>query len=92
MKKLIYRVITICNAIANFFQRNCQYNLVPNPSFELYNSCPQGLGQLTNATHWTKPITNVSPEFFHVCGTIWTEFLKINWVINWQELDWVMQV
>ncbi len=72
MKKLIYSSLTIIILSSISFQGKCQYNLVSNPSFEMYDNCPSSLGQLTNATHWTKPITNVSPEFFHVCGTIWT--------------------
>ncbi|MBK8414363.1 MAG: hypothetical protein IPL22_07520 [Bacteroidetes bacterium] len=50
---------------------NCQYNLVPNPSFELFTNCPTSYGQIAFASYWTKPVTNVSPEFLHGCGPIW---------------------
>lgn len=48
-------------------------NLVPNPSFENYSSCPNGIGQIGNANDWgVIPITGStfvpsSPDFFHRC-------------------------
>ncbi|MBL0342134.1 MAG: hypothetical protein IPP71_15185 [Bacteroidetes bacterium] len=64
----------------------CQYNLVPNPSFELYDTCPGGLGQLTKAKFWTKAVTNVSPEFFMLVrifnSMMMQEFRKIKWDIS----------
>lgn len=45
-------------------------NLVPNPSFELKNSCPTGLSasQITGVTFWTSA-TAASPDYFHSCAT-----------------------
>ena len=43
-------------------------NLVVNPSFETYSSCPSVPGQITKATGWNSP-TNGSPDYDHVCGT-----------------------
>ncbi len=50
-----------------------QTNLVPNPSFESYNSCPQFPpdGNIDRATPWFQPWTDSnSSDFFHVCDTI----------------------
>ncbi len=43
-------------------------NLVPNPSFENYTSCPSGPNQLTYAFPWTAP-TNNDAEYFHSCSS-----------------------
>ena len=42
-------------------------NLVPNPDFETFTSCPTDYGQW-NATDWYAPFTLNSPDYFHVCG------------------------
>ncbi|MBK8413905.1 MAG: hypothetical protein IPL22_04895 [Bacteroidetes bacterium] len=70
MKKLIYvSFFGVLNLIS--LKGNCQYNLVPNPSFELFTNCPTSYGQIAFASYWTKPVTNVSPEFLHGYGPIW---------------------
>jgi CHU_C Type IX secretion signal domain len=46
-----------------------QVNLVPNPSFEQYDSCPSFLHQLNRCTHWFIP-TQATPDYMNVCGTI----------------------
>ncbi len=48
---------------------NAQINLVPNSSFETYDSCPQFQGQVELAAPWFNP-TNDSPDYFNVCGAI----------------------
>ncbi|MBS1772528.1 MAG: gliding motility-associated C-terminal domain-containing protein [Bacteroidetes bacterium] len=54
----------------------CQ-NLVPNPSFETYNSCPTGLAGLdysasyssfSTAQSWVNPLKYTSPDYFNVCA------------------------
>lgn len=48
-------------------------NLVPNPSFESYTTCPDGIGQWSRLTNWEAvPVTNTnaipsSPDFFNRC-------------------------
>lgn len=44
-----------------------QVNLVPNPSFENYSSCPTMIGQLNKAIPWYNP-TGGSSDYFNVCG------------------------
>ncbi|HRH71070.1 MAG TPA: hypothetical protein PLB89_16320 [Flavobacteriales bacterium] len=41
-------------------------NLVPNPSFEDYTICPDGLAQTSNATGWTA--FSGSPDYFNACS------------------------
>ena len=45
-----------------------QYNLVPNPSFEVYDTCPNSYGKLTYAVPWTIPIHNSSPDYLNACS------------------------
>ncbi len=42
-------------------------NLVTNPSFENYASCPTGYGQTSAATSWTAPTTGTS-DYFNACA------------------------
>jgi hypothetical protein len=42
-------------------------NLVPNPSFEEYTTCPNDMGQLDHATGWSR--YNDSPDYFNECST-----------------------
>ena len=44
-----------------------QQNLVPNPSFEIIDSCPQFVGNFT-VVDWNKP-TWGSSDNFHTCST-----------------------
>lgn len=44
-------------------------NLVPNPSFEQYSSCPVFASQLNLASPWFNP-TLGTPEFFHGCAAV----------------------
>ena len=54
-------------------------NLVPNPSFELYNNCPIGMGDISySPTHssfpgvkdWTNPHKVATPDYFNTCASI----------------------
>jgi hypothetical protein len=42
-------------------------NLVPNYSFELYDTCPFSSGQINFANSWKNP-TNSSPDYFNPCN------------------------
>ena len=47
-----------------------QSNLVPNPGFELYSSCPTNASQITNALPWFQPYLGVSStDYFNVCSS-----------------------
>ncbi len=41
-------------------------NLVPNPNFELYNPCPNNVGQLDVLDNWYNP-TAETPDYFNAC-------------------------
>lgn len=44
-------------------------NLIKNPSFEDYDSCPSGFGQVGLLSNWSVPsATTGTPDFFHICG------------------------
>jgi OmpA-OmpF porin, OOP family len=64
MKKLV-----ICFFISSFiFKMNAQVNLVPNPSFETYTSCPMASGQISFASPWNGITTN-STDYYNACST-----------------------
>lgn len=44
-------------------------NLVPNPSFESYTSCPTSFGQLSLATPWDVPNTGTS-DYLNACAPV----------------------
>ncbi len=46
----------------------CTYNLVPNPSFEVYDSCPSGLAPPFTASIWTLPSTG-SSDYYNSCAS-----------------------
>jgi hypothetical protein len=45
---------------------SAQTNLVPNPGFEQYSQCPDGLGQPDRATGWDS--FRESPDFMNACA------------------------
>jgi hypothetical protein len=45
-----------------------QYNLVPNPSFEVFDTCPNWVAQINHAMFWTNP-SNSTPDYFNACDT-----------------------
>lgn len=73
MNKLIIYIIFL------FFvtKITAQVNLVSNPSFELYDSCPNSGGQIYYADNWFQPYAvngNVtlisSSDYFNSCSSI----------------------
>src|SRR5687768_6067831 len=44
-----------------------QTNLVQNPSFETYSSCPNNVAQVNYATGWN--IYENTPDYFNFCGS-----------------------
>ncbi len=57
---IILSVCFTCNTYAQ--------NLIPNPSFEIYSSCPNTINQIPLAVPWTNPTIGTS-EYFNQCGT-----------------------
>lgn len=59
------------------FSRSAAQNLVLNPGFEQYNSCPIGLSgfayaagynNFPTALNWANPVQQASPDYFNVCS------------------------
>ena len=49
---------------------HAQINLVPNPSFEIYTTCPSASGQINSATPWTG--TSGGEEYFNSCSAVYS--------------------
>ncbi|UPT68992.1 MAG: hypothetical protein M0D57_10395 [Sphingobacteriales bacterium JAD_PAG50586_3] len=46
---------------------SAQVNLVPNPSFEDFNICPDNSGQIANCFGWYSPTTG-TPDYYNTCS------------------------
>ncbi|HTF04692.1 MAG TPA: T9SS type A sorting domain-containing protein [Bacteroidia bacterium] len=55
--------------IAFWASAKAQVNLVPNPSFEILDTCPYNLDQLHFASPWFSPNGN-TPDLFNGCSTV----------------------
>jgi len=42
-------------------------NLVPNPGFEIFDTCPSAVSQIRYAVPWFQP-SLATPDFYHSCG------------------------
>ncbi len=61
MKKIL---IVVCILIGSMVKGQ---NLVPNPSFELYDTCPTAFEQISRATGWSS--CGGSPDYFNACAS-----------------------
>jgi hypothetical protein len=60
----------ICTYILLFLSiYNNAQNLVPNPSFESYTSCPTNFGQINYANGWNYIITSQTADYYNRCAT-----------------------
>ncbi len=65
MRKIFVTVIILLSTLKCF----SQINLVPNPSFESYDSCPYNDGQITFANSWFQPYTpQSSSDYLNICS------------------------
>lgn len=48
---------------------NAQLNLVPNGSFEEYDTCPDNLGQISYAKYWYSPL-QTTPDYYNSCAPL----------------------
>jgi len=53
-----------------------QVNLVPNPSFEIHDSCPDNISQIHRASGWRGLL--VTPDYHHFCATTWRSSIPRN--------------
>jgi hypothetical protein len=57
------------------FELSAQLNLVPNPSFEVYDTCPTSASQIRRAIPWFQPNNpswSGSSDFYHTCSATWS--------------------
>ena len=73
MKKAFFAILFFVSLTVTPFDHAlyAQVNLVPNPSFEEYSSCPTAPGsvgnnQLEKAVHWYKP-SPATTDYYNVC-------------------------
>jgi hypothetical protein len=66
MRRLKFILFTLVLSIAIHF--SYAQNLVPNPSFETFTSCPTSGSQLSLATPWYGVSTN-SSDYYNSCGS-----------------------
>ena len=69
MKKFLSYIFIVIAPL----QISAQTNLIPNPGFEVYTSCPQFPpdGNIDKSTPWFQPnISFNSSDFLHICDTI----------------------
>lgn len=65
MQKVFILLILIITNMKNFGQ----FNQVPNPSFEIHDSCPDDVNQVNHAIGWKALL--LTPDYHHVCATNW---------------------
>jgi type IX secretion system substrate protein len=56
---------------------NAQTNLVPNPSFEIHDTCPDQDSQLSYAVPWFQPSTG-TPDYYNACADTVTYINLVN--------------
>ncbi len=66
---LKYTLIILCIVVSQT-QIAFGQNLVNNPDFETYSSCPMGQQLLNNATGWSKPPVGITiGDYYNACNT-----------------------
>ena len=65
MKKYRYILLTIILGITA--SSNYAQNLIPNYSFEVYDTCPYSAGQIYYALPWTDP-SNATSDYYNSCN------------------------
>src|SRR5437764_856653 len=54
----------------SFFILHSQINLVPNPSFEIYDTCPDNASQVNRVINWFSCYT--TPDYYNTCSSVMT--------------------
>jgi hypothetical protein len=64
-----FKMRTICLAFAVLLTVvTAAQNLVPNPSFEEYDQCPNWISQLDFVSQWST--AGITPDYFNACSTV----------------------
>ncbi|MEO8762028.1 MAG: T9SS type A sorting domain-containing protein [Bacteroidia bacterium] len=67
MLKQLYKIL-LTFLILNSAFLIAQTNLVPNPSFEIADTCPSTLDQMSRAMYWNS--FSQSPDYYNTCSTV----------------------
>ena len=59
-------LLLIFSSIFTPYETYSQGNLVPNPNFEIRDTCPLNMGQINYAIGWYR--LNISPDYFSSCS------------------------
>ncbi len=59
-------ILIVLLALVAFTFSKAQTNLVPNPSFELYDTCPNYISEINRATGWYSAL--VTPDYYNSCA------------------------
>src|SRR6185437_7772042 len=55
-----------------------QTNLVPNPGFIVYDTCPDNVSQINRAIDWVSPSTG-TPDYYNQCCTLGSLYLGVQY-------------
>lgn len=66
---IVMRIVFVNILLILSLTSKAQVNLVPNPSFEQYDTCPNG-GQFNYLIDWQNPTAWGSPDFYNVCSQL----------------------
>ncbi len=67
-KIFFFSVFTLCSLFST------SQNLVPNPSFESYSTCPDDIGEINRCTSWKNCSDNINgtPDYYNPCANLST--------------------
>ncbi|MBK9400132.1 MAG: T9SS type A sorting domain-containing protein [Bacteroidetes bacterium] len=69
MKRTILSFLTMTIVSFCFSSVKAQFNLVPNPSFEVFDTCPFGGDQVRFAIPWIDPLYPSTPDYMNACDS-----------------------
>jgi OmpA-OmpF porin, OOP family len=71
VKRRVHRIAAFAIACSTFAAPRAGHavNLVPNPSFETYVSCPTSFSQISQAAPWDTPTTGTS-DYLNACAPV----------------------
>jgi hypothetical protein len=66
LNKLLKIFLVLHFSFFTFYFSLSQINLVPNPSFEIKDTCPDDVAQITRVKNWISPTTG-TPDYYNKC-------------------------
>ena len=71
MKTTLLTLMTLLFLLSSLLMgqsNDCHISLIPNPSFEDYSNCPNGISQFDRVNSWVPGTTNGSSDYWNTCG------------------------